>query len=203
MEKNGRKFLTVNPEKCLGCSLCEYACSLEKTGEFNPQKSRIRVVRVHPFVNAALTCKMCEDAPCVKACPTDCLSQTEETGVINVQNDKCTGCRWCIEACPYGAIQYDENVKSVTICDLCGGKPECLDICPTEAIEFSASDDDAKKKWAEAQKSWVEESKKFVRLAEGEKIDIFTNSAENMQKTEEKLELLRQKKLAKTKSKAS
>jgi Fe-S-cluster-containing dehydrogenase component len=144
---------------------------------------------------------MCEDAPCVKACPTDCLSQDKETGVVAVENGKCTGCRWCIEACPYGAVQYDEAVKAVAICDLCGGKPECKSICPTEAIELTSSDDEVRKKWTEAQKSWVEESKKFVRMAEGEKIDIFADSAENMQKTEEKLELLRQKKLEKTKPK--
>ena len=194
MEENGHKFLYVNPEKCLGCSLCEYACSLEKTEEFNPLTSRIRVVRIHPFVNVALTCKMCDNPPCVKACPTECLSQTKESGVINVDNEKCTGCRWCIEACPYGAIQYDEDTGAVAICDLCDGKPECIDICPTEAIEFSSSVEDVKIKWAGAQKSWTEESKKFMRMAEGEKIDIFADSTKNMEKIEEKLELLCQKK---------
>jgi carbon-monoxide dehydrogenase iron sulfur subunit len=201
MNKNGHKFLFVNPEKCLGCSLCEYACSLKKTEEFNPIKSRIRVVRIHPFVNVALVCKMCDDPPCVNACPTESLSQSKETGVIFVDKEKCNGCHWCIEACPYGAIQYDEDTSAVTICDLCDGKPECMDICPTEAIDFSTSDEDVKTKWVGARKSWTEESKKFMRIVEGEKIDIFSDSNKNMEKIEEKLELLYQKKMQINKTK--
>lgn len=134
MEKAPYKFFYVNPEKCIGCNLCEYVCSLKKVGCFNPSKSRIRVVRMHPFINLALTCKLCDNPSCVTVCPRKALIQHEKTRVIRVDNDKCDGCSQCIEACPYGAIRYDEDARSVTICDLCEGEPECKEICPLRQL---------------------------------------------------------------------
>ena len=40
-----RKFVSADPDKCVGCQICEYACSWTKEKAFNPLKSRIRVVR--------------------------------------------------------------------------------------------------------------------------------------------------------------
>jgi carbon-monoxide dehydrogenase iron sulfur subunit len=194
MEKNERKFLCVVPEKCIGCSLCEYACSLEKTKDFDSSKSRIRVMRLHPMFNVAVVCKLCDDPPCVTACHKEALSRSIETGAISVENEKCDGCGWCIEACPHGAIQYDEDIRAVTICDLCGGKPECKDICPAEAIEFSTSDADVKTKWTVSLKNQTEESKKFIRMIEGEPMDIFNNSEAITEKMNEKFRTLLQKK---------
>ena len=84
-----RKFVSADPEKCVGCAVCEYACSMKKENTFNPLKSRIRVVRIHPLINLSLTCRLCEDPPCVAACPRDALTQSEENGVIMVDEDKC------------------------------------------------------------------------------------------------------------------
>ncbi|MDQ1279429.1 MAG: anaerobic carbon-monoxide dehydrogenase iron sulfur subunit [Thermoproteota archaeon] len=200
MQERQHQFLYVNPEKCVGCSLCEYACSLKKTDEFNPLKSRIRVVRIHPLVNIALTCKMCKNPPCVNNCPRKALTQSAETGVIHSEKERCDGCGWCIEACPYGAIQYDEDVGNATVCDLCDGKPECMDICPFEAIEFSDSDEHINAQWAQARKRWTEVSKKFIQLSQGEKINLFESSNENMEKIDSKLKILYEKKAKSNKS---
>jgi Fe-S-cluster-containing dehydrogenase component len=97
-----RKFVSSDPDKCVGCQVCEYACSMVKEKAFNPLKSRIRVVRVNQLANMAVTCRLCEDPPCIVACPRDALTQSEETGAIIVDKDKCNGCGWCIEACDYG-----------------------------------------------------------------------------------------------------
>ena len=77
-----RKFVSVDPSKCTGCGICEYACALEKGETVNPLKSRIRTVRTMPFFNFALTCRFCEDAPCVKACPENAIVQSEKTGIL-------------------------------------------------------------------------------------------------------------------------
>jgi len=81
---HSRKFVSSDPDKCVGCSVCEYICAWEKEKAFNPLKSRIRVVRLGQIVNLALACRLCEDPPCVAACPVDALEQSEETGVIMV-----------------------------------------------------------------------------------------------------------------------
>ena len=135
-----RKFVSADPDKCVGCSVCEYACAFEKEKSFNPLKSRIRVVRLGSLINLAVACRLCEDAPCVAACPRDALEQSEETGVIMVDEEKCNGCGWCIEACDYGAITLHPEKRVVVVCDLCDGDPECIKWCPEGGIDFTTRD---------------------------------------------------------------
>jgi len=135
------KFVSVDINKCAGCRICEYACSMEKCKAFNPTKSRIRVVRIYPHTNAALNCRMCQDAPCVPACPRKALAQSEETGVIRVDDQRCDGCGWCVKACEFGAIALDAG--TVRMCDLCGQRekgPACIEWCPEQALELTTND---------------------------------------------------------------
>lgn len=137
-----RKFVSADPDKCVGCQVCEYICSLTKEKAFNPLKSRVRVVRIDQLVNLAVMCRLCENPPCVAACPRNALTQSEETGIISVDKDKCNGCGWCIEACDYGAIMLHPDAKIVYVCDLCKekGEPQCIKWCPEEALELVTSD---------------------------------------------------------------
>jgi carbon-monoxide dehydrogenase iron sulfur subunit len=137
------KMISCDPEKCTGCSVCEYICSLTKEKAFSSQKSRIRTLRLHPLVNISVACRLCSPAPCVTACPRDALKQSEETGIIMVDDDKCDGCGWCIEACDYGAILLHPDLKKVRICDLCKDEkdgPRCVKWCPEEALDFVTKD---------------------------------------------------------------
>ena len=137
-----RKFVSADPDKCVGCQVCEYICSVTKNKAFNPLKSSIRVVRINQLINLPVTCRLCENPPCVKACPRDALTQSEETGIITVDKDKCNGCGWCIEACDYGAIMLHPEKKVVFVCDLCkeNGEPQCVKWCPEEALDLVTSD---------------------------------------------------------------
>ena len=142
---NKHKFVSVDINKCVGCRVCEYACSMEKEKAFNPTRSRIRVVRIYPHTNAALNCRMCREAPCVPACPRKALAQSEETGVILVNNQLCDGCGWCVKACDFGAIAIDtkSDKPSVYICDLCSDRekgPCCIEWCPEKALELTTND---------------------------------------------------------------
>jgi TPP-dependent indolepyruvate ferredoxin oxidoreductase alpha subunit len=125
-----------DPQKCVGCVVCEYACSAEKENVFNPLKSRIRAIRLDSLSNAAITCKVCKEAPCVAACPEKALTQSSENGIITVSEDKCNGCGWCIEACEYGAITLHPNKQKVIVCDMCNGEPECVQSCPEGALNL-------------------------------------------------------------------
>jgi TPP-dependent indolepyruvate ferredoxin oxidoreductase alpha subunit len=130
------QHIECNTEKCVGCDICEYACSFEKEGVFNPLKSRIRSVRMNVINNSAITCKACVNAPCVAACPEDALTQSLQTGVVTVDQSKCKGCDWCIEACKYGALTLHPQTKKPQICDTCGGEPKCVTACPESALSF-------------------------------------------------------------------
>jgi electron transfer flavoprotein alpha subunit/NAD-dependent dihydropyrimidine dehydrogenase PreA subunit len=51
---------------------------------------------------------------------------------IIINDELCTGCATCVNACPYGGIELIDNVAVITgDCNLCGA---CVDSCPVEAI---------------------------------------------------------------------
>jgi carbon-monoxide dehydrogenase iron sulfur subunit len=162
MTKQPRRFVTADPQKCVGCEVCEYVCAMTKENTFNPMKSRIRVVRLNPLINLSLACRLCEDPPCVAACPRDALTQSEETGIIQVDEDRCNGCGWCIEACDYGAVTLHPENKVVFICDLCDGDPECVKWCPEEALDFVTADILAQKARITAVKKLFQEALKTI-----------------------------------------
>lgn len=136
----GYQHIICDPVKCMGCRICEYACSATKTGSFDPILSRIRVVRIEPVTMTAISCRLCEDAPCIIACPRDALSRSEKNGTILVDEDKCDGCGWCVEACDFGVIILNPATKNAEICDLCVDEedgPQCVKFCPKEALTLS------------------------------------------------------------------
>ncbi|MCW4006669.1 MAG: 4Fe-4S dicluster domain-containing protein [Candidatus Bathyarchaeota archaeon] len=146
-----RKFVSVDPSKCTGCGICEYTCSQEKGEEvWNPLYSRIRVVRMKPLFNFALTCRACDDAKCVTACPEKALSQCEETGALMVNEKKCKGCDWCVQACPHGGITIHPETGLAIACNLCDGEPQCVEFCPEEALEVITTDEEAEKRFNDA-----------------------------------------------------
>jgi carbon-monoxide dehydrogenase iron sulfur subunit len=146
-----RKFVSVDPSKCIGCGICEYACTTEKgEGNWNPIRSRIRVVRMAPVFNFALTCRGCVDARCVKACPERAIAQSEVNSLLIIDDEKCKGCDWCVQACPHGGITINADTGKAVACNLCDGDPQCIKVCPEEALELVDSDEAADKRFSEA-----------------------------------------------------
>ncbi len=136
------QFVRCDAERCVGCDICELACSWEKEKVFNPNKSRIRAMRLEQVRNMAMTCRTCLDAACVTACTRKALRQSSETGVVTLDEEKCDGCGWCVEACKYGAVTLHPTTRKALICDACQGKPECVQVCPEGALSLSGKSDD-------------------------------------------------------------
>ena len=135
------QFIDCDPNRCIGCNICEYVCSVEKEKTFNPVKSRIRAVRLNPLSNVAVTCRTCKEAPCVAACPKNALSQSAE-GIVKVDEEKCDGCGWCIGPCEYGAITIHPESRKAMLCDTCEGAPECVQWCPEGALSYKGKTTD-------------------------------------------------------------
>ena len=153
-----RTFIVSDPEKCTGCRICEMVCSAVKEGEFNPLLSRIRTVQLDVVVNTSLACRLCENPTCVRSCPRKALSVEEKTGVVLVDEGKCSGCGWCIEACEFGVLVLHPERKVVIVCDLCEGEPKCVEFCPKDALEFRTVEEVAQRTRGEAVRRLLMES---------------------------------------------
>ena len=140
-------FIAVDYSRCSGCKACEVTCSLYHFGECNPAKSLIHVIRQERgglVFCLPLVCQSCEPAPCIEACPTSALYRDEERGLLTIDENQCSFCGLCAEACPIGCLSIDTNTRAVLSCDLCGGQPQCVIVCHahclTEADKSRAQD---------------------------------------------------------------
>jgi len=52
-----KKIIVCDTEKCAGCELCEYVCSIYKEKTINWSKARIRHVRIEPTFDIAIACR--------------------------------------------------------------------------------------------------------------------------------------------------
>lgn len=129
------KIIVIDPSKCTGCRSCEVVCSMVNAGEAGIYKSRIRTLRF-PNENFFLprVCFQCEKPYCVPTCPTEAISKNRNMGMVEIDEEKCTGCGLCLEACPFGAIFMWDTVA--VKCDLCRGDPMCVKYCEQEAITY-------------------------------------------------------------------
>ncbi len=88
-------------------------------------------------------CNHCAHPSCVKVCPTS-ATYTSPEGVVLVDDKRCVGCCYCIQACPYGMRHLDRRVGRGVAekCTWCyhritkGLKPACVVACPTGARRF-------------------------------------------------------------------
>ncbi|MHA1048580.1 4Fe-4S dicluster domain-containing protein [Enterobacter hormaechei subsp. steigerwaltii] len=132
------RFILTDPEKCIGCRTCEVACMMSHQSSATPEAftSRIRVVKGGTFTTA-VGCHQCEDAPCANVCPTGAIHRA--AGAWLVEQARCIGCKSCMVACPFGAMQVrvvEDRVQALK-CDLCAhreGGPACVKACPTHAL---------------------------------------------------------------------
>lgn len=134
------KKLTVIPELCCGCRVCELACAKKHFGINNPKKSAVRVLIAypHPVIRMPIICSQCRVAPCAEVCPVGALTRTNN--VVKLDKDTCISCLKCIEACPFGAMYAHEDIDYPIKCDTCDGDPECVKVCPKQAIRFISED---------------------------------------------------------------
>ncbi|MFQ5611198.1 MAG: 4Fe-4S dicluster domain-containing protein [Anaerolineae bacterium] len=108
-------------DKCVACQACIVACRVENSvpiaGPVEAERGRAmfwnemlaHVEGEFPNVHLHLVprnCMQCENPPCVKVCPVGATWKNAE-GVVEIDQDICIGCRYCVVACPYGARSFN------------------------------------------------------------------------------------------------
>lgn len=158
-------------EACIDCGSCVVACKRtwdvpvnnqridittmleghEADEGFNGHQTRAITEGANPGeTNLPMQCYHCEEAPCVTVCPTNALQKRDEDGFVEVVDDLCIGCQYCLSGCPFGAPQFpdsDEGMNAILgsggVMDKCTGcderqdagqGPACAEECATNAI---------------------------------------------------------------------
>lgn len=148
----------VNPERCIGCRQCEFACKVEHSESHSalaalledpPPRSRIHAAPgPSQFSSFPVKCRHCDPAPCQQVCPTGAIYREGELGVQLINLDKCISCAMCAMVCPFDAVTFQPQFDGVQVrtaalkCDGCesrvrrGEEPACVEVCKVDALVF-------------------------------------------------------------------
>lgn len=153
------KAFLIDESRCNGCYSCQIVCKDEHvandwapyakpqpdTGQFwlkLTEEERGTVPKVKIAYRPVL-CAHCDNAPCMNACNIKGAIYKRHDGLVIINPLKCTGCKNCIDACPYGAIYFNRDLNLAQKCTGCAHlldrgwkEPRCVDVCPTGAIKF-------------------------------------------------------------------
>lgn len=157
----------VDTQKCIGCGSCVRACAAENDvpdGFFrtwieryvvgmegshvdspNGGKDGFPPVQVGFEATKAFfvpkLCNHCKETPCIQVCPVGASYRTKD-GMVLVDGERCIGCAYCVQACPYGSRYLHPVTHTADKCTWCyhrttkGLKPACVEVCPTGTRMF-------------------------------------------------------------------
>jgi len=113
------------------------ACSFAKEKVFSEAKARLWIVRAErQGIATPVLCEQCESPPCELVCPVRAISKNPMNGVVEIDSNRCIGCKECFWICPFGAVSIDVEKRIAVKCDLCDGSPECVKACVPRALQY-------------------------------------------------------------------
>jgi formate dehydrogenase iron-sulfur subunit len=171
-----KKALLIDITLCIGCNACQTACKevnhhpLDEEKKMSP--TAYTALDEYDGVYVRRMCQHCDDPTCASVCPVGAFTKMAE-GPVVYDADKCIGCRYCMQACPFQVPRYewDSTYPRVQKCIMCNerlaqGLPTaCSEACPTGATIFGDRDEMLKI----AYERIAAEPDKYVNKVYGEK----------------------------------
>ena len=149
--------------RCTGCKTCEMACK-----DYKDLPATIAFRKVYDYeggswtdagdgiyttdtfaYHVSLACNHCAMPACMAKCPSGAIEKDGKTGLVHIDQEKCTGVGACVTSCPYNVPVLDD-AKKAQKCDGCaervaaGEKPVCVEACPARALDFGTVEEMSK-----------------------------------------------------------
>ena len=158
----------IDTTLCIGCKACEVACQQWNDLEFTlgifdgtyqtmPDLAPnfwnlIKFNEVEQngemsWLMAKFQCMHCVDPGCLRACPAPGAIVKLPNGTVDIVQENCIGCGYCITGCPFDVPRLSPVTKKVYKCSLCSDRtavglvPACIKTCPTNCLTFGDRDE--------------------------------------------------------------
>lgn len=152
VEKPKRYAMVIDTRRCIGCHACSVACKTENDVPLGETRSWVEYIEKGEFPNVRRSflprlCNQCEKPQCVAVCPTGATYKRKEDGIVVVDSNVCIGCKYCLQACPYGMRFINPKTGTADKCDFClhrvqnGVVPSCVNTCQGRARIFGDLND--------------------------------------------------------------
>jgi formate dehydrogenase iron-sulfur subunit len=149
-----KKALLIDLTLCVGCNACQMACKeanhLPEAEKEEKALSATAYTALDEYdgVFVRRMCQHCDDPTCASVCPVGAFTKMPEGPVVYDEN-KCIGCRYCMQACPFQVPRYEwsSTYPRIQKCVLChdrlaqGLPTACSEACPSGATAFGERDE--------------------------------------------------------------
>ena len=146
--------MLVDVRKCIGCQACTVASIQENAvpeGSFRTVVSTYSVKLADAEQPAGTymlprLCNHCDEPPCIPVCPVGATFKRED-GIVAVDGERCVGCAYCVQACPYDARFINHASNKADKCTFCAHRvdagllPACVETCVGGARIFGDLND--------------------------------------------------------------